>query len=505
MTLLARSLCTLAVTLVLVGNTRAQDWDLFPLGQRSWFHDQVNPSSEEVRMRLMDSIKTNGPEEVQYFRKQLAVQGAGPCSAQVLALIYPGSGADPIDSLVQRGDTVFYLYGGVAEPFYFLPRAAVGQQWTITSSHSANDYSDITITCTGIALETFLGVADSVRTFSMSADGSSQGQVPVSDFTMRLSRTYGLLEHVPFQLFLVHPPYVDFRSTALIGFESDGSVHGFHPPGFDDFFHPQVGDVLLWEDHFDPGWIGVQPWTAYHRDSTTAVLSYPDSMIVFFDRMVWHPDLTIVAQPGLSRTITRAGFVSLVECPDHWAAVANNDLTEPMPTGYSTVWSTGAMAISTEISLDTVVTVTVSTQYGSIDTTTCVPSEAFDVGEDLWFDTRAGLIKYCHWSSPSVTCSTLIGSLINGVPDGSIALSMPHEPTGREEGPQVHPNPAADLLFAKGVQAGTRYELRNMLGDLLRSGTLPSTGIDLVGLSPGIYVVRFETPQGAVSRPFIKR
>lgn len=455
-------------------------------------------------MRLMDSMKIDGPEEVLYFRKKLEVQGAGPCSAEALQNSYPLPEAHPIDSLVQRGDTVFCRYWGVSERFFFLPQASVGQSWTVSSTYSSNEYSEIAITCTGIGFETFLGVSDSVRTFSMTANGSSPGQVQVSDFTMRLSRSYGLLEHVPFQLFLIHPPSEDFKTLQLIGFEKNGESRGFQPPRFDDFFHPQAGDVLLWEDHYEPGWIGEQPWTIYHRDSTTAVMAYPDSLVIQYDRMVQHQDLSITDMSGLSRTIARARFAGLVECPNNWVAAANNEFTDDVPTGGTTLWVSNTMGITPVFSEDTVVTVTASTSYSNIDTLSCDAGEAFDVGHDLWFDTKAGLIRSCHWLNPSTTCSTLIGWRINGVQNGNIALSLSGTLSMRDLSIHVFPNPAQDRLFGQDVPNGTPYELRNTLGEILGNGTTTSEGILLADLTPGVYVVLFATTHGSVSGRFVK-
>lgn len=455
-------------------------------------------------MRLMDSMKIDGPEEVLYFRKKLEVQGAGPCSSEALQNSYPLPEAHPIDSLVQRGDTVFCRYWGVSEPFFFLPLASVGQSWTVSSTHSSNEYSEIAITCTGIGFETFLGVSDSVRTFSMTANGSSPGQVPVSDFTMRLSRSYGLLEHVPFQLFLLHPPAQDFKTIQLIGFEKNGESHGFRPPRFDDFFHPQTGDVLLWEEHFEPGWITDQPWTRYHRDSTTAVLSYPDSIILHYDRITQHPDMSIVEMPGLSRTIAHAAFAALVECPNNWAASANNGFTDILPADHNTVWASGTISITLVPPVDTIVAIYARTDHSAVDTVICSFLDASDVGDEMWFDTQAGLIRSCHWLNPSTTCSTLIGWRINGVQNGNIALSLSGTLSMRDLSIHVFPNPAQDRLFGQDVPNGTPYELRNTLGEILVNGTTTSEGILLADLTPGVYVVLFATTHGSVSGRFIK-
>ncbi|MFT3884612.1 MAG: hypothetical protein QM724_04025 [Flavobacteriales bacterium] len=53
-----------------------------------------------------------------------------------------------MDSLLVRNDTVLFYSNYSTTPFYFLPKAAVGQDWTVVSTFSSNTYNSIRITCT---------------------------------------------------------------------------------------------------------------------------------------------------------------------------------------------------------------------------------------------------------------------------------------------------------------------------------------------------------------------
>ncbi len=293
-------------TLLLPAMLVAQDWALFPLGQRSWFRYTAGWNGPAISMQLMDSVKQTPDGDVLYFRRSVGIPGAAGCTSEVLAtdLYTDVPDPDPIDSLVIRNDTVFFHHHEVDEPFLFLPKAGIGQGWTITSSFPANTYDQITVTCAGIEEETFLGLTDSVKTFTMEANGSIAGQTPVSDFTIRLSKHHGLLQLVPFRSFLIHPGYVDFMALPLVGLEHAGGGYGFTQPGFHDYFHPEVGDILLWEEDFVPPSIEDLPWTRYRRDSITTVSITADTVQYTYDRTTLMETGALFHNSGSTTTFT---------------------------------------------------------------------------------------------------------------------------------------------------------------------------------------------------------
>ena len=134
---------------------QAADWDLFRLHQSSYYKYPYY-NSTNVGVQVMDSVKQNGNEDIFYFHRNLEYENAGQCYQSAYnSFPFPNGDYVTIDSLVQRNDTVYFEWYYSTLPFYFLPKAIVGQSWTVTSTYSGNDYNQITITCASIQEETF--------------------------------------------------------------------------------------------------------------------------------------------------------------------------------------------------------------------------------------------------------------------------------------------------------------------------------------------------------------
>ncbi|MFT3884611.1 MAG: hypothetical protein QM724_04020 [Flavobacteriales bacterium] len=134
-----------------------------------------------------------------------------------------------------------------------------------------------------------------MKTFSLAAEGTS---APINSLRFRLSKEHGLIEYVPFGLFLFHPSYMRPWTCELIGLEKDNVVHGYHQPGFQDYFHLAPGDVLLWENYTDPGWFDQgPPYYEYARDSVTDALITADSAVYTYYRAYKHADRHISVHP----------------------------------------------------------------------------------------------------------------------------------------------------------------------------------------------------------------
>jgi hypothetical protein len=488
----------------------AQDWELFPFGQRSYFQRMSWGNRENVDMYLMDSVRTLGEEQILYFRSRLEVGGAEHCTEE----IFPSSASVPIytsnpnaiSSLRQQGDTVFYEHSGSAVPFFFLTNAQVGTSWTIVSTHPSNTYQQITITCASIGEESFWGVTDSVKTFTMTANGSSPGQVPVSNFTMRLSKTFGLLEFVPFHLFLIHPPNVNFSSTRCIGIDRDGSRLGFKLPGLADHFLLVPGDLRLWKSQHDPV---MQPSIiSYHLDSVEEVMVTTDTIRITSKRWTQHPGGTVTGPFERTEQFTNEGSGEFLASPDNWVAVGHDPIWAGGPIGlFNSLWLKDEIFISLDqVSGDTIVTSYFFSGGYEVDTTTC----GFNYPTDTWMSielrTGIGLVEYCPWlNSPWQDCTTLIGSRIGGVVNGPIALSM-REYNSSTEVPMLFPNPVNDLLFIRDHHSGQSRmcEIIDASGKVVLTTQYLGDGISVSDMPKGIYVLRIHDISGQQHARFVK-
>ena len=490
--------------------TTAQEWDLFPLGQRSYFQRMSWGNREVVDMFVMDSVHVEGEEQTLLFRSRLEIGGAEHCTEEIFAsnTIYPGYTSNPnaISMLKQRGDTVYYGHSSSTLPFFFLPNAQVGTSWTIVSTHASNTYQQITITCASIGEESFWGITDSVKTFTMTANGSSPGQVPVSNFTMRLSRTYGLLEFVPFHLFLIHPPNVNFTSTRCIGMDRGGSRMGFKLPGVGDHFILSPGDLRLWKRQYDPV---MQPTViTYHLDSVEEVTMTTDTIRISSKRWTQHQGGAITGPMEAIELYSNTGSSDLLAAPDNWFALGHDPIWRGGPIGeFSGLWLKDEMLISVDpVSGDTAVTSHFFSEGSEVDAVTCWFVYPTDTWMSIELRTGIGLVEYCPWLNwPWQDCTTLIGSRIGGVVNGPIALGVTaHSP--EPVSPLLYPNPVTDVLFLRdGLQVQSLLcEIIDATGKAVLSQRYQG-GIPVAELQQGAYVLRIHGTSGPRHARFIKQ
>jgi hypothetical protein len=469
--------------------SHAQEWDLFPLGQRSYYHHTAGWYGPAVSLHLMDSVKQTPDGDVLYFRRAMGIPGAGGCMDEILAaeIFTEVPDPNPIDSLVSRNDTIFYHHHEVNEPFYFLPKAVVGQSWIITSSYPGNGYDQITITCTAIAEETFLGITDSVKTFTMEANGTLAGQTPVSDFQFRLSKHHGLLELVPFRSFLIHPASLDFVAMPLVGLERDGEAHGFRQPRFHDYFHLSVGDILVWRRDFNPGSWQDPGWTRYYRDSITSVSITADTVRYTLDRITEMETGEIVYSLGQQRIFTHAHYGTAVENATYWFAIGIMGI-EPFE---GMIWSNGPMLLSQHpVTMDTVVRMAFAAGNHAVWLDGCEVADVFDLGDHYELNTIAGVVKRCQYMSQDVDCQELIAWRIDGITYNDISLNTARLPAAQDR-LFVHPNPVRDVLYVSGMEAlsPVPYRISDTLGARVAEGVFNGGPIDVASLPRGLYLL----------------
>lgn len=469
--------------------THAQDWELFPLGQRSFFPG----TAATVDMYIMDSIRTETDHETLFFNSRPQLGGAEHCTEAVLGsdqwIYLYDQNPFPLDTLQRRGDTVFYFHQGSTAPFFFLPKAGTGESWTVVSTHSANTYQEITITCVSIAEESFWGVTDSVKTFSLSANGSSPGQLPISNFIMRLSRTYGFLEFVPFRQFLVHPPSVSFTSRTCMGIDRSGASLGFNLPGLLEHFVLAPGDLRLWRQQFHPI---MQPTvTKYLLDSITEASITSDTVRLTYLRWVEQPGIGITGPTQKVEMYTNAGSSAILACPKDWVAAGSDGIWNTID--WTGVWVKQDITTTIDgLTGDTVVSTHLYSAAYAVDTVTCAFMAPTDLGLSRTLRTGIGVTEICEGSSQQnqMDCTTLIGYRVGGLVSGPISLGIHDADLGREA-PTLFPNPVLDHLTIQGLPNGQRssYAVFDALGSIVDQGTLTTDRLRVETLPAGSYVL----------------
>ena len=481
------------------------DWELFPLGQRSYF-SYPDDTMTKVEVYAMDSVVSNGSVDSLYFRKKPPFHRSSTCNLDSIRLNQWDDIPEFLnDSLIKNSDTTFYYSSQSTLPFYFITSAVVGQSWIITSDFPGNDYNQITITCDSVIFETFIGLSDSVKVFSMTANGVSSGQIPVNSFKIKLSKNYGLIEFVPLIRFLVHPFYKNFFTMKLIGIESDSIQAYYRQPAFSDYFDLSPGDILFWDYYVH--FIMIPFPNGYHfnyRDSITNVAIYPDSVIYTYDRMVEDTDNVIISYFNKRMYFVRSMLEPLVEAAPDWYEYGNiiNINSSSVPYSWNQYWTSDAVTINIDsINNDTITSIALHTYGARLDTISCNYSETFDYYDAITVNSRLGLTSIVIRGPETLT---LTGSRINGVQNGNITLDINEKAYTPEL--SIFPNPSKHFINigANGTILSAEYSIFSIDGINIRKGNYTDGEISISDLVPGIYFVKLISKNGNFVGRFVK-
>lgn len=497
----------LLLTMLLSSQAFAQNWAPFPLHQKSYYDYGVAPDHLYAGMTIMDSVSTSGPSTTLFFGRNLDLPGASPCYLDIVDAVSWLVNPYDLDTMVHRNDTIYYYSTGSATPFYFLPMAQVGQSWTVTSTYPMNDYSDITITCASIGVETFFGITDSVKTFTMAANGVTPGQVPVDNFEMKLSKLHGFVEFVPFILFLEHSGSTDFATGVLMGLDSAGIAQGFEQPTFHDYFHLSAGDVLLWKRQVDSDWTTEPSFVQYYRDSITQVYSTPDS-VIYTMQTIKQDSNNVISQPyNTTATYLKSDLGNVVETPPRFAGAGAHLFGNSGWPSSVLLWESGDLEAVIDVGTgDTTYSYEFSSEANFLDTSDCSINQTIDAGFYFSIDSRAGVTQHCRFSFGS-DCWQLIGSEIDGELIGTIALSLEELRGNTSMALTLYPNPATDAIFIDNLPAGAKiaYQILNSTGQFCKEGMPSGNEITTAELPGGMYFVRATIDGQVVWGKFVKR
>jgi len=491
-------LCCLCPSVVL-----AWDWDLFPYGQKTWYREVLKYGKERMSLFVMDSIAIRDSREIQYFNRNPLGRGAGSCYAGII------DNSSPLfknhflpDSLVRHGDSILYYHGCSAGPFYFFPLAKPGKSWTVTSTYWWNSFQQISITCESEGVESFLGITDSVKVFSLMPEDSFPPQIPASRFRIKLSKYHGLVDFVPFFLFLYHPQYLDFTCLYLAGLEAPGVQYGFRPPGFHDYFPLNPGDILMWKfmEHSDLTGLTA---TDYFRDSIVHVVRSADSVCYFYDR-IWLP---ASGQPvlltGQQMLYLRRACGHVFGTTPNWYGFGHTIPSGSLDPGHVYIWHSGDLCREIDtVSQDSIHSYFLYSETEYIDTLSCQIHDDDFFTVSISVNTFSGVslvvhtVKILGWDS-----TFLMGCRVSGRQQGSITLSVPVIPATEKE-IVLYPVPASNTVFIQGTDhvAHTAYRIWSQTGMLVMHGVLSGNELNISDLSSGFYILSIE--RGSIRKLF---
>ena len=503
--------CLLFLFILISSKSNSADWDLFQYGQKSYFSYPHYSGRTGVEFYILDSTITNGQVKDDYFRKKIANVNLGQCNVDSLLpefWNFNGHDIKLIDSLKTIGDTSFYYSSFSTLPFFFFTNCQVGQSWTIASDYVGNDYSQISITCDSIYLETFLGITDSVKLFSFIPNGTSFNQVPINNFTMKLSKNYGMIELIPFNMFLVHQANFNFYSMQIIGLDNGTIQRGYLQPLFSDYFKLSSGDILLWQYHWDPTNIQQPTVDEFYRDTITAADFYPDSVVYTYDRVVEHQDLSLSYSYGNTKYFRRNDLQSIVESAPEWFAFGDDHYIDSYHSQFDQTfyYSTNEMLIDQDsISGDTITTIRLLTEDNTVDTAACTLGMTADIFRELIFNDKAGLISSCDYAWGDL-CVQLVGFRINGIQSGNISLGIEESQISNLNAIKIFPNPSSQKIYidSKFDLSKSYFEIFSYDGKQVMSSKLETNELSVTNLPSRIYFIKIISQNGNFTGKFIR-
>ena len=237
----------------------AQDWNPFPLGQKSFFESNefqfYNGFDTSILVLHADTIFDRGNFQTMFFSYN--DENYGNCYESVNFNPYQGPyfqtnnilNRTRPDSINIINDSIVFFYKTndpeVHDPILFLPKSAVGETWYSAINIYGAIFNQLQFTCDSVYFDTVVGnVIDSLKIFSVKAFDNVTPVASVFDNQkIIISKNFGYIEMVVFSGNLQSP-------LILIGLENNSTQQGFYYPDFTEYFHLNIGDIVIWREDF---------------------------------------------------------------------------------------------------------------------------------------------------------------------------------------------------------------------------------------------------------------
>lgn len=480
----------------------AQDWALFPYGQRSYFESETYlPTEKSIKIAVSDSIKIIGEKSTSYFIYKDVTRDWNGCDSAMDAYFdfeYMYSELIPgMDSIIYENGISTFYENGIDFDFKFYNNAQY-----LDTVHLLSEYNeDIYLKCYFSGISDFLGITDSVKKFRFYRDG---GTTELNDYTIELSKNYGFISFIDFNNLANYVEGSTAIFYSLIGINSDDINSGYNIPDWQDYFPYAVGDIRVWKEYYNYAVpFNFYEYTLYYQDSITEKLIYEDSIIYKFNRIAKDTDAVLTYFYDLKIVYTRAGFETLLEGYPNWFVVANN----PFSSGFDasvTLWQ----SVDALILVEGIDTISIRKGYTSqyyLDTAECIVHEHYDTGIGFSADTKSGIYYSFYSLGDASTTWTLAGYTINGVEYGNTDFESINIYEIHSNPLSVFPNPALDILNIKNSSADIyNYNIYNLQGVIVESGSLNNNTLDIQKLTSGFYIIEIKSNQNIMRGRFCK-
>lgn len=472
----------------------AQNWELFPEKQFSNFETDTYYDTT-LEMTFADTITLSGDASTTYFKYESTMSGLNDCLDELSDYIQNGllpvsqsSVLPHCDSIVEINDTSWLYGSNFIDKFPFLTKAALNQKW-----YPLPDYSDLYLKCIFSGTGDVLGITDSIKKYKFYKDADVS---PLTDFTIILSKNYGLIDFLDFNDVCYNPDtdYPEFHH--MIGFKNDLMNIGYQLPAFIDYFPVDAGDIRIWDQYvYNPDPFNFDDYHIYYKDSTTAKIVYTDS--IYYEYDLWKKDTNgvISSYPNQKITFTKTGFEPLFNTIPGWIGLTNNFYCFDESNSIS-IWKHSQTNLLIED--DTTITHFYSAGEYYLDTSDCFVFNTADYFAGFSVSDKFGITSY--------NGIQLIGSILNGTDAGITDFNSVSIIDLKKYEVHIYPNPANNFIQIDiPTNKSFLYSIFSFEGKLISTSELTANQINIENLIPGIYILEIKNENEILRGKFIKQ
>lgn len=359
--------------------------------------------------------------------------------------------------------------------FEFQPLAEPGDSWVTNG---------VTIECTSKYLDSVLGVTDSIKVFTCQT-------IPYDNIQFILAKNHGFIElpAIPMFYYTSDSSYLN-RKYSLIGItnRSDSTSRGYVPPGYREYFNLNVGDILIWKDTSQV-WIPVSyTKKEYYIDTIVETLFTEDTVRYKTSRGYFNEHGTFKYRRDHEILHTKDFEGTVFESQTHWFVQIDDGAPYPY-------YSLNSIELEPD-PVDTLITIQFSNSLGGLDSYDCSSYPVYDNTDRFTITNRKGLINSFHGGLGGNRWITLIGSIIDGIPEGEVEVPT-HASVPEVNHMQVYPNPATGRLnIETKIDLSGVASVFNLNGQLSHEQYYNGAAIDISNLESGMYIVHLITTDG---------
>ena len=491
-----------------------QDWDLSPLGQRTYFERD----NGFLEMYYNDSTEVFADYRKHYFGEKYYKEALHGCydSIQNFFTQINSSLEEYFVEEEWYSNDKFYYILNQNDTIKFYHKAPHGFTWKIPVIH--DNFNEIKFECIQITEQDVFGTLDSVRVLQIT---TFQNNSPVnSSIDLRfiyLSKKHGLLNFTPFYHWVKGNISWTFEEQFNIsGFEKNNVVSGLIPE-FDLLFESyKVGDIYKWYSHSPvniPDPIFYKSWV---RDSITDISFFSDSILILTSNRQWKfisnesgsVDTIFETIDEHVRTFSKNSFKGLFQVAPRYLFGSN--FADPSFINPGHIWKLESIRKDENDKLQF--------NLNTWDWYNFDFCQDYNYPSDEWrnqtYLSDFGLVYSYRGGAFSDDESQLIGHQRDGIIEGDIAplcliTSNNNTLTNEKESIQIFPNPATDhlnFIFSKNQNSPFSISIFDAVGKLvLEKRNVPSNSIDVSKLIKGFYFLKISSSFGDSIHKIVKQ